>query len=69
MNYNNDKLRGRIAEKYKSVKNFAEHTSRKAQFIRNVLNGKAELTRSDINEWIDLLEIESQDIMTYFFAV
>lgn len=68
MNFNNDKLRGRIAEKYKTVKNFAEHTSRKVQFIRNVLNGKAVLTRDDIIEWIDLLEIEPQDIMIYFFA-
>jgi len=68
VNYNNDKLRGRIAEKYKSVKNFAEHTSRKAQFIRNVLKGKAVLTRDDIDEWIALLEIEPQDIMVYFFT-
>lgn len=62
------RLRGRIIEKYGTIGRFAEHTSRKFQFISNVLNGKSLLNQEDMDEWITLLDISDSDIAVYFFA-
>lgn len=67
-NFNGAKLRGRIVEKYGTIQKFAEHTSRGNQFIGNVLNGKAVLTQPDMEEWIELLDIESDEVYPIFFA-
>ena len=65
--FNTAKLRGRIVELYETVLNFSEYTSRKRQFVMNVLNGKAILSHADMDEWIMLLKIPANEIDAYFF--
>ena len=62
------KLRGRIIEKFGTIQNFANHTSRGHQFVGNVLNDRAVMNQRDMEEWIDRLEIEPEEIYPYFFA-
>ena len=65
--FDTSKLHGRIIEKYKTVLAFSQVTSKKKQFVRNVLNGKAQLSHEDMDEWIRLLDIPAEEIDLYFF--
>ena len=62
------KLRGRMVEKYGTIQEFAKHASRNNQFISKVLNGKSTLLQTDIEEWVSLLDISSDEIGSYFFG-
>lgn len=65
--FNTAKLRGRIVEKYRTVMEFSKATHKKKQFVLNVLNGKAQLSHEDMDEWIHLLDIPADEIDVYFF--
>ena len=66
--FDNSKLRGRIVEKYGTVKNFATKTSRGYQFVCYVLNGNRVMSREDMDEWIDLLSVQPDEIKPIFFT-
>lgn len=66
--FDNSKLRGRIVEKYGTVTKFAEQTSRGYQFVCNVINGKRVMSREDMDEWIELLDVQPDEIKPIFFA-
>lgn len=66
--FDNSKLRGRIVEKYGAINKFSEKTSKKYQFVCNVLNGRRMLNRDDMDEWITLLDVEPDEIMPIFFT-
>lgn len=67
--FNRAKLKGRIIEKYGSQMAFASRVKRTQAFISKVLNCQSILTECDIKEWAEALEIPTDEIGTYFFAL
>ena len=61
-------LRGRIIEKYKTLKEFADVLEVDKNTVSNKLNGNTQFTREDIVLWCELLEIPTVDIHLYFFG-
>lgn len=67
--FNTAKLKGRIIEKYGSQGAFAARIGRTQAFVSLILNGHSVLDQKDISIWAEALEIETDDIGAYFFAV
>ena len=65
--FNNDRLRGRIYEKYRSIANFASEIGMTKTRVTQKLNNKTKMTREDIAIYIDKLEIKQEEIYDYFF--
>jgi len=63
------KLRGRIVEKYGSDGNFADALGILPQQLSPKLTGKTGITKEDIVEWCELLEIPVEKIGVYFFTL
>lgn len=61
------RLRGRIIEKFGTIGNFAEKTSKSRVSVSNKLSGETDISREDICEWAKLLEISDEEISHYFF--
>ena len=68
MNYNYSKLRGRIVEKYGTATAFAEALGTHKSQISAKLTNKIDITKSDIMEWSELLDINRNEIGEYFFC-
>ena len=62
------KLRGRIIEKYGSVFAFARKWGKTRQSVDNKLHFRTQFSQKDIAEVSELLQIEPEDIGTYFFT-
>lgn len=62
------KLRGRIVEKYGSIRAFSEATGMSRVQISHKLNGRTDFYTRDILKWCKLLDIAPEDIHVYFFA-
>ena len=62
------KLRGRIVEKYGSIRAFAEAADMSRAQISHKLNGRTDFYTRDIIKWSKLLEIAPEDIHIYFFS-
>lgn len=67
MEYDYSKLKGRIVEKYGTVSAFADALGIKVQAISPKLRGRKTITKADIIEWKQLLEIDTDDIGMFFF--
>lgn len=63
------KLRGRIVEKYKKISIFAREVGYHPQTIYAKLNGQIPMTTRDIAKWMQPLDIPSEEIVDYFFAL
>lgn len=63
-----NKLRGRIVEKYRTLARFAEAVGCSEVAMYNKIAGKTRFSQADIILWCDLLEIERDEIGSYFFA-
>lgn len=61
-----NKLRGRIVEKYGSIKRFSEVLSKTQQMTNLKVQGKAGFSRDDIVLWSKLLEIPKAEYYDYF---
>lgn len=61
-----NKLRGRIVEKFGSVKKFSEKLGKKQQTVNLKVQGKVGFSRKEIIEWSNLLEILPDDCYSYF---
>lgn len=61
------RLRGRIVEKYNTIGEFAEKAGMSRAWIGMKLSGTADFSAKDIRRWSELLEIEPDDIGSYFF--
>ena len=60
-------LRGRMVEKYGSVKAFArENTSGSYQNVINKLNGTTKINTEEMREWAEALDIESEEVGRFF---
>ena len=66
--YEYRKLRGRIVEKYGSIRVFAEAVGISEVSVSKKMNGRAGFSQKDIENWCDLLEINREEIPDYFFA-
>jgi transcriptional regulator with XRE-family HTH domain len=68
LNYEYNKLRGRIIEKYGTQENFAEAVGLSTNSISRKMNGKAGFSQEDIERWSEKLEIKQEEYGKYFFA-
>lgn len=66
--YDYAKLRGRIVEKFGSVRSFAEKINVANSTICAKLKGKKTITKADVITWSHYLDIEIDDIGVYFFT-
>ncbi len=65
---NNNKLRGKIIEHYGSQREFAKALDVSEQTVVAKLNGHTSFSQKDIVKWCELLHINSNDIVAYFFG-
>lgn len=63
-----NKLRGRIVEKYRTLAHFAEVVGVSEVSMYNKIAGKTRFSQADIIRWCELLDIERDEIGSYFFA-
>lgn len=63
------KLVGRIIEMYGTRGRFATAAKCSKTYISQVLNGHRLLRQTQIRRWCDLLEIQKEDIGSYFFTL
>lgn len=70
MSFDYSKLRGRIVEKFGSIKAFAEAYGLTSVTMSNKLNGKVAISPDDIVKMSspELLDIQPNDYHLYFFA-
>lgn len=66
--YETSKLRGRIVEKFGSQGNFAKAVNCSLSFLSQYLNGKKKLDQPTMDKWIETLDIECDEIQSYFFV-
>ena len=66
--YNYRKLRGRIVEKYNTMKDFAAVIGLSEVSVSNKINGKAPFKQSDMEKWASALEIPIKEYGLYFFT-
>ena len=71
MEFNHDKLRGRITEKFGCQANLAAHVGKKESWLSNRLNNKVHVNDEDIYLLCapENLDIAPEDIPSYFFDV
>jgi len=67
-NYNYSKLKGRIIEKYGSQSGFASVLGVTQSTLSQKLNGHYNFSQDEINVISKHLEIEKEEIGTYFFT-
>ena len=65
--YETAKLRGRIVERFGSQRAFCKAANKLVSFVSQYMNGSKSLNQKDMDLWIQLLEIPSDEIFTYFF--
>lgn len=66
--YEYRKLRGRIVEKYGSIRKFTEDTGLSLTTVSLKLNCKVGFSQEDVEDWAKLLDITPTEYGTYFFA-
>ncbi len=67
--FDTSKLRGRIVEKFGTLRAFCEEVGCSTTFISNYMNGKAQLSQNMIAKWAEALDIASGEIDLYFFVL
>ena len=69
MPFNYNKLRGRIIEKFGTIEKFSVSLGVTFETVSKKLNNKVSFSQKDIISWSDKLDIISDDIGSYFFAL
>ena len=69
MDFDFNKLRGRIVEKYGSQTEFAKAMNWSERTLSKKINGKISWKQTDICAAIKLLELSEDDIQEYFFTI
>lgn len=62
------KLRGRIIEKYKTLAIFANQFGVSLNTLSLKMNNKVRFTSDDIVKIVELLDIEKEEVGSYFFT-
>lgn len=68
MSFAYNKLRGRIIEICGSQAEFAKRVGQSEQIITAKLSGRSSFTQSNIITWSEALDIDQNDIGSYFFT-
>jgi len=68
MNFRYNKLRGRIVEKFGSQSEFSKEIGQSEQIVTAKLAGRSSFTQDNIIKWSKALDIDQNDIGSYFFA-
>jgi transcriptional regulator with XRE-family HTH domain len=68
MSFQYNKLRGRIVEICGSQAEFARRIGQSEQIITAKLSGRSSFTQDNIIAWSNVLDIDQNDIGSYFFA-
>lgn len=68
MSYTYSKLRGRIVEKYRTQENFAQEVGLTKNALSRKMTGKTQISQTDIEKWMVLLDIDKDAIGDYFFT-
>ncbi len=68
MSFAYNKLRGRIIEIYGSQSKFSKVIGQSEQIITAKLSGKSPFTQGNIILWSQALDIDQNDIGSYFFT-
>ena len=66
--FDTSKLRGRIVEKFGTLKAFAKVVHNSESFISQYMNGKKILDQRMIDSWANALDIPSTEYDAYFFT-
>jgi hypothetical protein len=62
-----DRLRGRIVEKYGTLRAFAKEVGCSEVTMSRKLSEQVPFTNKDIAAWCDKLDISKDDLTSYFF--
>lgn len=68
MSFNYNKLRGRIIEKFRTQKAFAEAAGYSENTITDKLSGKVPISHKDVENWNQLLGINTDEIGSFYYA-
>lgn len=68
MEYDYDKLIGKIAEKFYTRKRFAMAMGMSERTLSLKMNNKIDFTQDEISKACEILEIKHTDIPIYFFT-
>ena len=68
MEYNYDKLMGRIVEKFRTQARFSAEMGMSERTLSLKINNKRDFKQDEIIKACEILEIEHMDIPAYFFA-
>lgn len=68
MGFTYNKLRGRIVEICGSQSEFAKRVGQSEQIISAKLSGNSSFTQDNIISWSTVLDIDQNDIGSYFFT-
>lgn len=66
--YDYSKLRGRIVEKFGTIKAFSEALGVSNVAVSEKLNNKVGFSRADIETWSNLLDISETEYGLFYFA-
>lgn len=66
--FETSKLRGRIVEKFGTLKAFSKAVHNSESFISQYMNGKKILDQKMIDSWASALEIPTTEYDEYFFT-
>lgn len=69
MNYNYNKLRGRIVEFYGKQSNFAKSLGLSTVSLNKKLNNRVKFTQDEIYKIIEKLNINVVEVYDYFFTL
>ena len=69
MNYNYNKLRGRIVEFYGKQSNFAKSLGLSTVSLNKKLNNRVKFTQDEIYKIIEKLNINVIEVYDYFFTL
>lgn len=69
LNFNCDKLVGRIIEKFKTRENFAAKVPMSIPTLINKLHGKVDFKRKEMLRFCELLDIPLEDIPNFFYEL
>lgn len=61
------KLKGRMVEKFGSIKGFADASGIPANTINSKLTGRRKINQEDMRKWGEVLEIPVSEYYDYFF--
>lgn len=68
MEFDYNKLKGRIIEKFGSISEFCKALNTSSTAISLKLNNKAGISRSDIIKWSKLLDISPEQYGVFYFT-